>query len=134
MPGEYFTQLPEGRAKVIAMFFDLQPCPTCLRHRRSDGSSCPFCGSSRALARGPKVQPQGAFGRRALMVAGVAAMAGVLGCGSSTGVHDRRRVDPADAGEPPDARVDLDGSVVAAYGTPPMLSDAGESREEPGWE
>lgn len=122
----------------------LSPCPDCARHVRVDERACPFCGAGVALEPPPLRVPSRRLGRAALFAfrAAVIGAGGVAtaACGASTGLEDPiGRQDAAtpspspspgrDASAPPDAggQVDAgtDGGVIALYGGPRPVPDAG---------
>jgi hypothetical protein len=81
----------------------LEPCPACQRHVRTDERVCPFCAAeiADAMARAPKrAQPVQRLGRAALLSFGLSAGAAAL-----TGCDD-------------------DGHTVAIYGAPTPPQDA----------
>jgi hypothetical protein len=123
----------------------LEPCPACQRHVRTDETVCPFCAAAiaSAMARAPRrVLPRARLERAALMSFGllVGAAAGVTleACGDDDDDDDEvgESVQPV-YGAPPqserDAAVDagrdagMNNTGIPVYGAPaqPSPRDAG---------
>ncbi len=134
----------------------LEPCPACKRHVRTEERVCPFCAADIAstMARAPKrAMPGQRLGRAALMSFGITAAA-LTGCEDDSADNGDAQVQPdastrdastgsdasLDARVPdaatPDASAPVDASVPADASTqdakvPDASVDAGRDSGEP---
>ncbi|HEY3820527.1 MAG TPA: hypothetical protein VGL81_25350 [Polyangiaceae bacterium] len=105
----------------------LVPCPSCARHLRAGGATCPFCDAALPAGFGASARAIGPRGRpasRAAMLFAAAALA--ASCGGTTesttsGSSDAGR----DAAREGAAGDDTDAEGVTLYGPGPVNIDAG---------
>ena len=100
---------------------ELQPCPQCRRHVRSDEATCPFCAVSLRPAPAPAL-PVGRLARAAVFASAALASA----CGSAQTKPDQPTNEsaaadagPADASAPAVNTPVPDHDVPMPYGAPP---------------
>jgi hypothetical protein len=99
---------------------NLQPCPSCARHIKTEESTCPFCGQATPQGFSGLVRPRGAapLSRAAVLFMSATAVTGLaapLACSSTSSGGGGNEVDSG--------HVDS-GGPVAAYG--PAIVDSGQ--------
>jgi hypothetical protein len=107
---------------------DLEPCPACRRHVRTDETACPFCEAALGGAASRRLSTTRVA--RAVVFAGAALATAAAGCGGKQKqVPDREdtvvenqtteeETPTPDAG-PPVKPIDVDNSCCMPYGAPP---------------